>query len=279
MRVVDAQRLDPHPARRVHHEVEGEDLPRLEAQPLLQPHDEGGAGQVPQALVEEGRVEQGARRVPGRHVQGVDAQPPRRRRGRAEELLVEPVAPAPDRLPDQQGGGQGVRDWPQARARAPRSDPGAHRAEGDRSPDAEAAAPYLPHLPRVPARPEVLLGRGDHMVEAGADDAQGDRPQGQVEEQVGVPAAPPVAARGPRERDDHADRDDDPVGAQRHRAHVPHADRRRGDPGLDERSHRRAPFTPPTSSSASAPSSTSARSKGSENRVRTSADPTMTPSA
>lgn len=88
----------------------------------------------------------------------VDLEPPRERRRRAEELLVEPVAQTTDRLRDQEPGGDGVREGGEADALTACADPRADRAEGDGPPDAEPALPDVQGRHRVPPAPKYASG-------------------------------------------------------------------------------------------------------------------------
>ena len=168
-------------------------------------------------------MEERAHGVAHRQVVRVDLEAPRQRRRATEQLLVKPVAPSADRLGDQQGGCQRVSDGPESDVGSFDRDERAERAQGDATPDAEAAAPDLKGQHRVPTGAEVGLGRGHDVVEARANDAQRDRPQGRVVDRVGIAPARNVATRGPPHADDHSDGDDDAVRAQRHGADIPHA--------------------------------------------------------
>src|SRR5205814_4144903 len=117
--------------------------------------------EVPDALVEEGRLEGGVLLVAGRPVDEVDLQRPRLRRRLAEELLVEPVAPAADRLSDQDAGRHRVEDRGHPDALGPRADPDTDGTERDRAPDAEAAAPDVQRVDRRPPGAEVQVVVGD----------------------------------------------------------------------------------------------------------------------
>src|SRR5690606_25112960 len=106
-------------------------------------------------LVEEGRVE-GAEhdRLPGGvgdrpacgRVETVDLHTPRQAGGLTVDLVVEPVAPAADRLGDEHARSDGVGEVEEADPGRAQPEPGADGPQGDRAPDAESA---LPDLERV----------------------------------------------------------------------------------------------------------------------------------
>jgi len=98
---------------------------------------------------------------------GVNAQRPRQRRRPAEQFLVEVVAEPADRLRQDQAGCDGVGERRQFDASAFAADPRAERAEGDRSPDAQAAVPDVEGLPAVaPGHKDgfPVLFRGSALV-------------------------------------------------------------------------------------------------------------------
>ncbi len=94
------------------------------------------------------------------------------------------------------------------------------RTAGHRAPDAQAAVPDLRPLPEAVPRAEVLLRRGDQAVDPGADDAERDGPDGQVEHDPrgGAPGAHP--ALGDHAGHHHAEDDAQRVRPQRKGAHV-----------------------------------------------------------
>ena len=79
---------------------------------------------------------------------------------------------------------------------------------------------------------EVLLVVGDHVVEPTADDAEPDRPAGDIPDVLVHPAACAPPPQRHRERDDDARDDAQRVGPDRQRAEVPDALRRAGNRGL-----------------------------------------------
>src|ERR1700744_4053325 len=113
---------------RVAGDVEGEESGRADLAVVAEPDQEGGQGEVPDDLVEEGRLEGGVVEVALGTVFRRDPQRPGEVRGAAEELLVEVVADPADRLGDEQGGGGAVHEVGDRDARpadAPDADDGA----------------------------------------------------------------------------------------------------------------------------------------------------------
>jgi hypothetical protein len=68
------------------------------------------------------------------------------------------------------------------------AEPGAERAERDRTPDTEAAVPDVGSPDRVAAGAEVQLGVGEHVVEPAAEDTERHRPDRHVDDVVGLAA-------------------------------------------------------------------------------------------
>ena len=135
----------------------------------------------------------------------------------AEQLLVPPVADAPDRLRDQQARRNGVHESPNALARLLDDDGAGDAAEQDAAPHAEAA---LPHGEDAPPLVRDLVPARDHVVEAGADDPEGDTPDRDAQHEVPVAAAPsPAQARDPDARRD-PEQQHQPVHVERQRAEL-----------------------------------------------------------
>ena len=183
----------------------------------------GEGRQVPQALVEEGRVERRLVEVLRRPVGDVDLQAPRQVGGPAVELLVEPVAPAPDRLRHEHAGSQRVDQRQHLDALGPRAEPQPEGAEGDRPPHPQAAAPEVQRGDGVAALPEVELPVGDHVVEPAADQAEGHRPDRQVADLPRDAAARDPAPLADPDREHDAEDDAQRVAADRDGPEVPHA--------------------------------------------------------
>src|SRR5262249_39914577 len=110
VRGVDSQQLLPNASERVARDIKSEESGRTNAAMMAQPNQCPGQAEVPDQLVEEGRLEGGELLVAGRPVVRIDVEAPRQARRRAEELLVEVVADPADRLADEQPGCGGVHE-------------------------------------------------------------------------------------------------------------------------------------------------------------------------
>ena len=169
-------------------------------------------------------MKQGAGRVGGarRQVGVVDPQSPGQRRRGAVELLVEPVPQATDRLSDQQRRGHGVgqRSHPQA-AMAQKKNPGQDPA-GDTSPDSQAPLPCLWDTGQVAVGAEVVVGRGDHVVETSSHDSSRHGHDGDVEDQLRSASPGPVAPVRPPHGHEDSGEDAQRIGPHRDGAEVPH---------------------------------------------------------
>ena len=141
--------IQPRPDA-VRGDVEGERPSVAELEAAVGPDDQQRDADAPQGLVEEGRVVGAGDAVRGRV--GADLQRPRQIGRLAVQLLVEPVAPAADRLREGDTGRQGVGPRGQRDAAPAAADPGADRAERDRAPDTEAALPDLEGVDPVAGR-------------------------------------------------------------------------------------------------------------------------------
>src|SRR5947209_7277110 len=140
---VDAHALEEEPAERVRREVEGEHLALAEAEPTLDPEDDAEQEEAIERLVQERRVEGRVVQVTGRALRGRDLEAPREIGGAAEELLVEVVAPAADRLGGEQPGGDAVEERERLDVLDAGHDHDRDCAAGQHAPDAEAAPPDL----------------------------------------------------------------------------------------------------------------------------------------
>ncbi len=141
-------------------------------------------------------------------VHGVDLQSPRQCGRPAEQLLVEVVAPPPDRLGQRQRRGDRVHDGGEVQIVAAHVDPCRQRASGDAPPDPEAA---LPDLQRVERMMGVQLVVGRHVVDPGADQPPGHAPQRDRREGPGLATTRPPPAIGQPYRREHARHDEKAV--------------------------------------------------------------------
>jgi len=101
-RVIDPQGLLEDTEGRIPGHVEREQRRRPDLATVVEPDQHRRERQVPDDLVQEGRLEGGVLGVPGRAVRVGDLQRPWQRRGLAEQFLVEVVADPADRLRHQQ---------------------------------------------------------------------------------------------------------------------------------------------------------------------------------
>ena len=169
-------------------------------------------------------MERRARRIPGRDLVGVDLERPWQIGRPAEQLLVEPVPPSPDRLRQRDRGGRARRDHRRVEA-APVGD-----VQADADPEHQPARDPEPTLPDLRDRAEVVLEPlpvGRDVVEPSADDS---RRHGPHRDRAGVVARADVLgfehpAQHPDGGDD-TESDHQAVGAQVERSDLDHAARR-----------------------------------------------------
>ena len=214
----------------------------------------------------------------------INFQAPRQRGGRTEELLVEPVSPAPEGLGEQHAGSSRVQERREAHSGTAAGDQRTDGAEADGPHDAQAAGPDLRDLGQVrtlPVEAEVVVGVGDqHVVQPSTYDPEGDRPDADVPHHVlGTALAAPAAGGDPHGRDD-ADHDADGVGVDGQRAEgelreLRRRARDRGEHVGSRHGQLHHAFTVrPLSSAVSSATAFTPPSR----RAATSAVPTMTPS-
>ncbi len=195
MRRVDPQQLLKDAKAGVARDVERKQSGRTDPPAMSEPDQHSGQRQIPDQLVEEGRLEGGELLVAGRAVGAIDLKPPRQRGRTAEQLLVEVVADPADRLGHQQPGSGGVHESEEVRPRqaAAKHPQTGQRACGDSTPDSEAA---LPDGERSPPVRGNLIPAGDEEVDAPADQPGWETPEGDLTDQVRITArAPPAPAR------------------------------------------------------------------------------------
>ena len=214
-------------AERVPGDVEGEERRGAQLEALADVDQNRDADEVPDQLVEERRVIGGAVEVLERPVGGVDLQPPREVGGLAEELLVPPVANPPDALGEQEPGRGRVHEEPDVGARAADDDGADERPERDPAPDSEPALPDLEDA--LPLRARHLAPGGDVVVEAGADDAEADAPDGHARHELPVAAHPDPPPPGQPDARENRDEQRQPVHVERQRPKMDDARMRAGD--------------------------------------------------
>src|SRR5438045_897575 len=110
LRRIDAERLLEDPEARVARDVEREQRGWVNAPSPTDPDQRARQREVPDQLVEEGRMKGRVVRVAIRPVRRVDLESPGQVRRPTEELLVEVVADTTDRLRDEQGRCGGVEE-------------------------------------------------------------------------------------------------------------------------------------------------------------------------
>src|SRR6266511_2374000 len=96
---VDAHVLEEEPAERVGRQVQREHLAFAQPEPTLDPKHDAEQEEAVEGLVEERRVEGRVLQIAGRAIGRRDLETPRQLGGPAEQLLIEVVAPAADRVP------------------------------------------------------------------------------------------------------------------------------------------------------------------------------------
>src|SRR5882724_1097214 len=224
---VEPERLDGEAADRVEAHVREEERPRARAEPRAQPPDEQQKDrEVPQRLVEEGRVEVLVLGVAERTVLGRDVELPRQIGRTAEGFIVEEVAPPADRLAEYHVGPHDI-EAAQDRELPPVREPHtAQRPHDQAAVHGEPAFPDGDDLPRIPA--VVIPVEGD-LVEPRTDQTGQDRPLPDPDDVVGGEAltlGPTVAEPEPDDdRGGHENAipaDDDGTELERDRARRAH---------------------------------------------------------
>src|SRR5690242_6847754 len=207
VRRVDAQQLFEEPAEAVPGDVEREQPRPPDTEAPVDEQQDDDADDVPDELVQKRRVEGRVLDVAAA-VRLVDLQSPRQARRLAEQLLVEPVPPPADPLREQQARRDGVHEEAHAVAGAVHDPCAGEHAEQDPAPDAEAALPDRERRPPGVDRLDLAPAR-DVVVEPRPDDAEGDAPHGDAEDEIPV-AAPfdPAVARQQEARSDREQQHD-----------------------------------------------------------------------
>ena len=158
MRRVDPQQLLEEAPERVPGDIEREEPRRPDPEAMADVEQDADPDEVPDHLVEEGRVVGRAVEVLRQAVRDVDLQRPRQVGRLPVQLLVPPVAEPPDALREQQSRRDGVHEERDARARP---------AYDDRARD--TPSPMPPHTPRPPLQTSTIpchfgLGTSFHEV-------------------------------------------------------------------------------------------------------------------
>src|SRR5436190_16865671 len=202
VRRIDTQRLLEDAEARVPGDVEREESWRPDAPRATEQHQEASKAQVPDDLVEKGRVERRVGGVGRRTVGEVDVERPWQVRRAAEKLLVEIVADSPDRLRDEQAGRGSVEETGDVGS-PPVQDPDARRRPGcDAAPDAE---PAMPDRERPPPGVRSLIPARDEKVDPPADDPSWEAPDRNLVDEL--PLATHMFPATPRDRDRSQDSD------------------------------------------------------------------------
>src|SRR5665811_1109848 len=220
---VDAHELDPGPTCGVDHDVQREHA--AAGQPVLpvDPQDQECGAEVPERFVQERGVKCRELFVAVRSVDRVDLQTPRQVRGFPKEFLVEVIAPAADRLSDEDSRRERIGDAKETDLVDAASNICTERAESDGAPDAESALPDVQRFDRAPAFAEVQLVVGDDVVNPRADDTERDRPHRDVGDEAALAAACDPAFFADPDGDERADDDSERVSAQRDGTKFQHA--------------------------------------------------------
>ena len=172
---------------------------------------------VEQRFVEEHRLELVVRRVAVRAEGLIDVQAPRQARRPAEQLLVEVVAPAADRLRQRDADDRAVeerRDRPAAHVRVHHQ---REQTARDGAEDAQPAVPDVEDAGRVGLVDAVIR---QHVVEPGADERDGCREQARPRGLDRIAAAALPQARGHHHPDEEAEQHADPVQLDVQRAEI-----------------------------------------------------------
>ena len=209
---IGPQPLDPQPPAAVHDRVAQRDIagPQPAAQPPLEPQQQPEARQVPDRLVQERRVEQRVGRVGGhvvvgrQPVLGVDPHPEAEVGRAAVGLLVHEVAPAPNRLRQEERRHADIQPAQQRQPVQAGVDQRRENRPDQRAVDRQAAAGGVDDIQQREAG-EARPLEGD-VVQARADHAQHHPQQQQVPDVLRIlPAHPRAVGRHVAGQDRAAD--------------------------------------------------------------------------
>src|SRR3989304_715183 len=230
---VGPEPLDDQPPHGVEPEVHPEEARRRPRDPVAEPAEEGGGEQEnPEGFVEKRRVEELLLGVEERAVRRGNVELPGQRRGGAERLLVEEVAPATDPLPQRQARGDDVEVAGQGQALPPGVAASEEQPPEESAVDGQAA---LPHRDDLRQRAAVVVPVEGDVVEPRPDaPARGGQPRGLEELLRTTPRAAGVAVGQPQPHShgrghehavpadgQRADLDEDGSGGGEHQRDVP----------------------------------------------------------
>src|SRR5436309_3537348 len=226
---VQPERLDGEAADRVKADVREEEGAGARPQARAQQTDEQQEDdEIPQRLVEEGRMEVLELGVAERAVLGRDVELPRQIGRPPEGLFVEEIAPAADGLSEHHRRGGHVEPAENRQPppiREPRAD---QRPDDETAVHGEAAFPHRDDLRRIAA---VVIPVEDDLVEPRAGEPRQNRPLSGADDVVGRHAfAPSLAIAEPESDDDRPGHEDalpaadDRTALERDTARSPHAE-------------------------------------------------------
>ena len=173
---------------------------------------------APERLVQEGRLEGRVLRVSDRAVLQRDLEAPGQTRRSAEQLLVEVVAEAPERLGERRARRDAVEQDGQRDAVPAGRDRGAEHPAEQGPVDAESPLPDLRDALPVTGEARRPV-RGD-VVQARADEPERDDPERHGVREVGVERAARHLAPRDRGPEQHPEGEQEPVPADMQRSRV-----------------------------------------------------------
>src|ERR1700733_4221902 len=206
-----------------------------------------------------------------------DLQTPRHRCLAAEKLLIEVVPETADRLRENDAGGHRVGERGKRDATTSAGDPRTHTAQGDGTPDSQAAIPDAQRRSRSGTTlTEIGAPVGRHVIQPAADEPERHCPQRDVVSDTALAAASLPTSIADQQRSDDPGDDEQRVGSDGHWSQMPHSARRTRKIRDDSRRHDSEVLwrTPAASSSVNV--------RIVDNpavRAERSAEPTLTPSA
>jgi hypothetical protein len=195
IRGIDSQEFFPDTSERVPGDVEGEESRRADPAVMSEPDQRSGESEVPDQLVGEGRLEGGELLIARRAMRWRDLKAPWQVRRPAEELLVEVVADAADRLRHQEPGRRGVQEPRDVCAPTAEDDQADCGACSNAAPNSQATVPDRERPPPV-WRDQVRAGQIE--VEPPTEDSGGESPERDLSNEASIAALSLPAAA-----DDH----------------------------------------------------------------------------